>query len=57
MVTRNAMIEKPTDVNNDGRAGAGSNRGLMMNQDATGNAVASVNVEGNLRGRRAMESI
>ena len=54
---RNATIEKPTDVNNDGSAGAGSNRGLMMNQDATGNVVASANVEGNLRGRRAMESV
>ena len=35
------MIDKPTDENNDGSAGARSNRGLMMNQDATGNAVAS----------------
>ena len=49
--------EERDDRETDDSAGGGSNRGPMMNQDALDNVVASVNIEGNLRGRRAMESI
>ena len=31
-VAKNATKEKPTDVNSEGRAGAGSRRGLTINQ-------------------------
>ena len=42
--------EERDDRETDDSAGGGSNRGPMMNQDALDNVVASVNIEGNLRG-------